>query len=135
MVTLTESSLAYDYATRVADDVRAYDYIIAGGDDDDENAPDGVAQILIEADDNGDEAVSDYIGNSLDVEIYGQYNGAGWDVTEVKLLVAGGGPNCRIVADGGDTVAVDCWWGSDHSTVLVNAPGLASRLWELADGI
>lgn len=80
--------------------------------------------------------VYDWLEDVLEIVPHGQFSGGEWTVTSVAVLVAFGGPTCRVIAhDSRTSVEVVASWWSSEQTVWVYAPTLAASLMEYADEI
>lgn len=60
-------------------------------------------------------------------------NGAQWETTGAKVLRTYGGPNCWIICEGGSSVLVSVYWGSDEYSERVPASSIVEQLTELGE--
>jgi len=90
--------------------------------------------------DDGADVWGRYIDGVLDVEIDGRLEPARrvnrfrWELTRVALLITCGGPNVRVISDGGDSVLVRVDWWNDHAERRVVC-GLAGFLFEYGESV
>ena len=81
------------------------------------------------------EVVQVWVDGALDVEVTGRHTGNGWEVTDVALLVAFGGPTARVVWDGSSTLAVRCSWWSAEVVRRVECDALAIYAEGIAESV
>lgn len=79
-------------------------------------------------------SVLDWLEDCLEIVPRGQFSNGEWIATSVAVLVAFGGPTCRVIAhDSRTSVEVVASWWSEEQTAWVYAPTLAAALMEYAD--
>jgi hypothetical protein len=97
--------------------------------------PDADGELFAELSTDGEPVtVYDWLEDTLEIVPRGQFSNGVWTVTSVTVLVAFGGPTCRVIAHDSRTSVevVAAWWSSDQS-VWVYAPTLAAALMEYGE--
>lgn len=85
---------------------------------------------------NDYEPLRAYFDDVLEVRYYlkGSLGNHAPELHEVEALLTFGGPNAYAKTNADqEWVTVDVYWGGDHETRRVYAPGYASWLWELVE--
>lgn len=123
---------AQKYAAGIADEVRALDKALAGGDE--------AAQALVDLEMNDrEDAEGDWFGlwlneSALDVSVRVDTRGPDWGATVIVLRTVGG-PRCEVVWDSQDAsnVEVLAWWGSELGRKRIMVDHVAARFEELVE--
>ena len=127
---MTKTNEAQTYAKHIADEVRALEVALSGGEE--------VAEALklLEMTDRED-AEGDWFGlwlneTVLDVSVRVDVRGPDYGTTVIVLRTCGG-PRCEVVWDShdGQNAEILAWWGSDFGRVRVTVPNVVSRFEEL----
>jgi len=123
---------AQKYAEGIADEVRALDKALAGGDE--------AAQALVDLEmTDREDAEGDWFGlwlneSALDVSVRVDTRGHDWGATVIVLRTVGG-PRCEVVWDSHDAsnVEVLAWWGRDIGRERITVDHIAARFEELVE--
>lgn len=123
---------AQKYAAGIADEVRALDKALAGGEE--------AAQALVDLEmTDREDAEGDWFGlwlneSALDVSVRVDTRGPDWGATVIVLRTVGG-PRCEVVWDSHDAsnVEVLAWWGSELGRKRITVDHVAARFEELVE--
>jgi len=123
---------AQKYAAGIADEVRALDKALAGGEE--------AAQALVDLEmTDREDAEGDWFGlwlneSALDVSVRVDTRGHDWGATVIVLRTVGG-PRCEVVWDSHDAsnVEVLAWWGSELGRKRITVDHVAARFEELVE--
>lgn len=123
---------AQKYAENIADEVRALDKALSGGDE--------AAQALVDLEmSDREDAEGDWFGlwlneTALDVSVRVDTRGHEHGATVIVLRTVGG-PRCEIVWDDHDAwnVEVLAWWGHDFGRERITVEHVATRFEELVE--
>lgn len=122
---------AQEYARRIADEIRALDVALEGG----EGAADALKSLEME---DRDDAEGDWFGlwlneTALDLSVKVDVRGYARGGASVEVLRTCGGPRCEITWDSNDgaNVEVRVWDGPDFGRVRLTLDNLAARFEEL----
>lgn len=85
--------------------------------------------------DDRSEALDTWFDGALDVEVRGVLRAGTWEVDEVAVLVAFGGPTARIIWDGSDTLTVAVSWWSAEQVRRVECEAVAVLLAGYAEAV
>lgn len=121
---------AQKYAETIADEVRALDKALSGGDE--------AAQALVDLEMNDrEDAEGQWFGlwlneTALDVSVRVDVRGLDKGASVIVLRTSGG-PRCEITWDSHDAsnVEVLAWWASDFGRVRLTVPNLVAAFEEL----
>jgi len=128
---MNEQNEAQEYAQHIADEVRALDAALSGG----EGAADALKSLeMDDLVDHGEDPFSLWVNETvLDVSVRVDVRGYDHGATVIVLRTCGG-PRCEVAWDShdGPNVEVFAWWGHDQGRVRLYVPNLVARFDELA---